>query len=105
VFVGDCMEEDADTLCALAGELGLLGVPVFLFHEGLDSGAGKVFQQIARLSRGAYCRFDSNSAEQLKALLSAVAVFAAGGRRALEDFGKSRGGVIRQLTHQMGKKP
>jgi len=105
VFVGDCMEEDADTLCALAGELGLLGVPVFLFHEGLDSGAGKVFQQIARLSGGAYCRFDSNSAEQLKALLSAVAVFAAGGRNALEDFGKSRGGVIRQLTHQMGNKP
>ena len=105
VFVGDCMEEDVDTLCALAGELGLLGVPVFVFHEGLDSGAGRVFQQIARLSRGAYCRFDSASAEQLKALLSAVAVFAAGGRHALEDFGKSRGDVIRQLTHQIRRKP
>jgi hypothetical protein len=105
VFVGDCMEEDADKLCALAGELGLLGVPIFLFHEGLDGGAGRIFQQLARLSRGAYCRFDSGSAEQLKALLSAVAVYAAGGRRALEDFGKSRGGVVRQLTHQVGKNP
>ena len=103
VFVGDCMEEDADKLCALAGELGLLGVPVFVFHEGPDAVAGRIFQQIARLSGGAYCRFDSGSAEQLKALLSAVAVYAAGGRHALEDFGKSRGGVVKQLTHQVRK--
>ncbi len=103
VFVGDCMEEDIDRLCALAGELGLLGVPIFLFHEGLDRGAGRIFQQMARLSGGAYCRFDSGSAEQLKALLSAVAVYAAGGRRALEDFGKTRGGVVKQLTHQVVK--
>ena len=34
VFVGDAMEENVDRLCQLAGELGLNGVPVFLFHEG-----------------------------------------------------------------------
>lgn len=34
VYVGDCMEEDIDHLCARAGELALLGVPVFLFQEG-----------------------------------------------------------------------
>src|SRR5215472_4413189 len=32
VFVGDAMEEKADTLCHRAGELGVLGVPVFVFH-------------------------------------------------------------------------
>src|ERR1700686_2264347 len=31
VFVGDAMEENADRLCKLAGELGLLGTPVFAF--------------------------------------------------------------------------
>jgi hypothetical protein len=34
VFVGDAMEEKVDRLCRHAGELGLLGVPIFLFHEG-----------------------------------------------------------------------
>ena len=36
VYVGDSMEEDVDRLCARAGELALLGVPVFLFQEGDD---------------------------------------------------------------------
>ena len=52
-FVGDAMEENVDRLCRLAGELGLNGVPVFVFHEGGDPIAAKAFQQIARLSRGA----------------------------------------------------
>src|SRR5205823_5229221 len=54
VFVGDAMEESVDRLCRLAGELGLLGVPVFIFHEGRDPVAASAFQQIAKLSRGAY---------------------------------------------------
>ena len=39
VYVGDCMEEDIDDLCGRAGELALLGVPVFLFQEGADARA------------------------------------------------------------------
>ncbi len=101
VFVGDCMEEDVDDLCHYAGELGLLGVPVFMFHEGGEPIAARAFRQIARLSGGAYCSFDEGSAKQLRELLSAVAVYAAGGRRALEDLGKRRGGMVRQLTHQV----
>ena len=104
VFVGDCMEEDVDTLCHYAGELGLLGVPVFVFHEGADPVAAEAFTQIARLSNGAYCRFDMGSADQLRALLGAVAVFAAGGRRALEDFSKRTGGPALQITRQLGTK-
>src|SRR3546814_8468115 len=48
VFVGDAMEEDLDHLGHLAGELGLLGVPCFMFHEGGDPVARLAFQQIAR---------------------------------------------------------
>ncbi|MDH3687952.1 MAG: VWA domain-containing protein [Gammaproteobacteria bacterium] len=103
VFVGDCMEEDVDNLCQLAGELGVLGLPAFLFHEGHDAVAERAFKQIARLTGGAYCHFDSNSAQQLRDLLSAVAVYVVGGRRALEDFGKRKGGVARLLTHQIKK--
>ena len=101
VFVGDCLEEDLDQLGQLAGELRLLGVPCFMFHEGRDEIAARAFQQIARLSGGAFCPFDTRSAKQLRDLLSAVAVFAAGGRRALADYSTKRGGVVARLTHQV----
>lgn len=101
VFVGDCMEEDVDRLCHLAGELGLLGVRTFVFQEGYDPVAMRAFEQIAKLTNGAYCRFDSSSAHQLRELLSAVAVYAAGGRRALADYGKRAGGAAMQITHQV----
>jgi hypothetical protein len=83
VYVGDCMEENIDDLCGRAGELALLGVPVFLFQEGPDARAERAFREIARLTKGAYCRFDAGAAAQLRELLSAVAVYAAGGRKAL----------------------
>jgi hypothetical protein len=103
VFVGDCMEEDVDRLCHLAGELGMLGVPVFMFHEGDEPAAQRAFKEVARLTRGAYCAFDASSAGQLRDLMSAVAVYAAGGQKALRDFGKDRSEVVRQLTRQLGK--
>ncbi len=103
VFVGDCMEEDVDRLCHLAGELGMLGVPAFLFHEGEDPAAQRAFREIARLTRGAYCAFDANSAGQLRDLLSAVAVYAAGGQQALQDFSKTRSEVVRRLTRELGQ--
>ena len=104
VFVGDCMEEDVDRLCHLAGQLGLLGLPVFMFHEGPDPVAERAFKEIARLTRGAYCAFDASSAGQLRDLLSAVAVYAAGGQKALQDFSKGRNQVVHQLTRQLEKR-
>ncbi len=103
VFVGDCMEEDVDRLCHLAGQLGVLGVPAFMFHEGDDPAARRAFEEIARLTRGACCAFDASSANQLRDLLGAVAVYAAGGQRALKDFSKNRSEVVRRLTRQLGK--
>jgi hypothetical protein len=100
VFVGDCMEEDVDTLCALAGQLAFQGVPVFIFHEGNDFTAARAFQQIAQITNGACCPFDSGSAQQLKDLLSAVAVYAAGGYKALQDFHRRKGSVVLQLMHK-----
>jgi len=103
VFVGDCMEENIDKLCGSAGELGLLNVPVFIFHEGREARAANAFRQIARLSNGAYCPFDANSAQQLRELLSAVAVYAAGGRPALEDYSRRTGGATLLLARQVAK--
>jgi len=101
VFVGDCMEEDPDQLAKLAGELGILDVPMFLFQDGADPTAAKTFSHIAKLTRGAHCRFDGNSAAQLRDLLCAVAVYAAGGRKALADHGRNHGGEVLRLIAQL----
>ena len=101
VFVGDAMEESVDRLCQLAGELGLKGVPIFLFHEGGDPIAANAFQQMAKLSRGAYLRFDLASADRLRDLLGAVAVYAAGGYRALTAYSERKGGEVLRLTSQL----
>lgn len=103
VFIGDCVEEPVDYLCQLSGQLGLLGTPLFIFHEGRDVVAKRAFKQMATLSKGAYCHFDSSSAAQLKALLGAVAVYASGGNLALEQYAKKHGKVVLQLTHQLTK--
>lgn len=103
VYVGDSMEEDIDRLCARAGELAMLGVPAFVFQEGDDAGAARAFREIARLTKGAYCRFDRGSAHQLRELLTAVAVYAAGGRKALLALsGRREAGSARQLLQQLG---
>jgi hypothetical protein len=99
VFVGDAMEESPDTLCARAGELGLCGVPVFVFQEGDDPVAANVFRQIAKLSNGAYCRFSPGSAKELADLLRAVAAYAAGGLKALETAKPTSG--TRKLLEQL----
>ena len=97
VYVGDAMEEAIDDVCAKAGEVSLLGVPVFLFQEGRDPNAERAYKEIARITHGAYCRFDAGSAHQLRALLSAVATFAAGGRRALERLSHQPDGAGARL--------
>lgn len=88
VYIGDAMEERIDDLAEKAGRLGLHGVPVFAFQEGHDPVAETAFREIARLSKGAWFRFDRSAAATLSKLLSAVAVFASGGLKALEARGR-----------------
>ena len=100
VFVGDAMEEKVDELCAKAGELGMLKVPVFMFQEGHDPAAEQAFREIARLTGGAWCRFDPGAAAQLRELLRAAAAYAAGGREALLRLAEGSGGAA-MLIGQM----
>jgi hypothetical protein len=101
VFVGDAMEEDVDELGHLAGEVGLRGVRAFMFHEGDDPGAVRAFRQIAQLTGGACCRFDAGSPAQLRELLRAVAAYAAGGMKALQDLGRRERGMVRLIASQV----
>jgi hypothetical protein len=95
IFIGDAFEEDEDELIPQARELGRLGVPAFMFQEGDDHEVEKVFRKIARVTRGAYCRFDPGAARQLGELLKAVAVFVTGGMEALES--RTDAGAIKLL--------
>ena len=93
VLVGDAMEESLDDLCAGAGELGLRGVPAFMFQEGYDPVCEQAFREIAKLTRGAYCRFAPGAAHELGELLRAAAAYAAGGMKALADLKNRRSTV------------
>lgn len=89
VYIGDCVEEDVDGLCARAGEMGVLGVPAFIFQEGAEPHATQAFREIARLSGGAHFALDSRAPGELAALLRAAAVYAASGRDGLERLRRS----------------
>ena len=101
VYVGDAMEEPVDDLCAAAGELGLLGVKAFLFHEGHDPIAANAFREIARLTGGAYARFDAGAPDALASLLRAAATYASGGLDALNRL-SARDTSARKLLTGMG---
>ena len=76
-------------------------MPVFVFQEGHDPVAEPAFREIARLSRGAYCRFDLSAAHELAELLRAVAAYAAGGMKALTDLKAKSAGAVK-LLQQLG---
>ena len=104
VYIGDAMEEEIDQLAQKAGELGIRGVPAFIFQEGRDPTAERAFREIARLTKGAWFRFDRSSADTLKRLLSAVAVFAAGGLKALEARGTAEDRLMITSLKGAGRK-
>lgn len=102
VFVGDAFEEDLDEVGQIAGQLGMLGVRAFLFQEGHKPEAERAFRHIARLTKGAHCRFDASSPDQLRELLGAVAAYAAGGRKALADLSQRSSKSVKLIASQVG---
>jgi hypothetical protein len=96
IFIGDALEEEPDEVIPEARELGRLGVPAFMFQEGDDQKVEQVFREIAKVTGGAYCRFDPGAARQLAELLKAVAVFATVGVAALAARGDA--GAVKLLS-------
>ena len=84
------------------GELGLLGVKGFLFHEGANPIAGRAFGELARLTGGAYARFDASAPQSLAGLLRAAAAYASGGTGALARLAAGDS-EARKLLTAMGK--
>jgi len=103
VYIGDACEEPVNSIYRIAGELGLHKTPVFMFQEHYDKPVESIYREIARLTGGAYCRFDMNSPDLLKELLSAVAIYAAGGSRALKMFADKGTAQLQEMTRQLLK--
>jgi hypothetical protein len=101
VFIGDACEEVPDRLLGKAGELGIAGLPLFMFQEGKDSAVEATFRDMARLSGGAWARFDHGSASELAALLGAVARFAAAGKNAMLEHGGASSDGVKLLLEQL----
>lgn len=97
-FIGDAVEESPLVLYAATAGLP----PLFLFQEGhglaiyVDQRGEivqphpvqtveEIFRELARLTGGAYSKFDATAAKQLGDLLRAVAAFAIGGLAALAN--------------------
>ncbi|OSQ44695.1 hypothetical protein [Thalassospira sp. MCCC 1A01428] len=105
VYVGDCVEEAADDLAHLAGQLGISGTRVFVFQDGRDNDATKVFRDMARLGNGAFARLDGSAASVLRDFLGGVASFILGGFDALNDYNKTKSSSdIHFLTDQLRRK-
>lgn len=104
IYVGDALEEPIDHLCIQAGEIALLNLPIFIFHEGGDPVAARGFRQLTHITGGAYMAFDQASAAQLRDLLCAVAAFAVGGLAALNDYAKKTGTSILALADQLERR-
>ncbi len=105
VYVGDAMEEPIDDLCTLAGELGLLGVKAFMFHEGHDPDAAQAFREMARLTGGAYARFDIGAPHALAELLRGAAAYAASGVEGLARLAPRSEQARDLLTAMKGPEP
>jgi hypothetical protein len=80
IFIGDACEEEPQTLYDAVKGLP----PLFMFQEGDDPNTEKVFRELARLTKGQYFKFTAGAARDVAELLHEIAVYAAGGLKALE---------------------
>ena len=85
IFVGDAVEESANVLNDIAVRCRLAKRPLYIFQEGSDEAASRIFASMAALSGGVHFSLGDNSADRLRRLLQSVIRLATGGRKALES--------------------
>lgn len=95
ILIGDCCEEPLSEIERLTAALRR-SVPVYAFHEGDDTAGRAALEAIASLTGGVMLPFNSNSPNQLRELLGAVAAYVVGGLEALADH---RPEVVKLITH------
>lgn len=100
ILVGDepVVSQSRATAYKYAESLGKKGIPVFAFQEGDLFGADKDFRAIAEKSGGFYDHFTGDSKVDFGDRLRVAAVFATGGKTALDNFLKKSKSTSNQLS-------
>ena len=104
IIVGDAFHDDPDDLdkaAISANRLRRAGTRVFLMQLGDDLSTARKLQYLARVSGGAYFRFDPRTQErQFSEMWKAMSVYAAGGEEAVKTTGGQAATVLLQHLQQ-----
>jgi hypothetical protein len=101
-YIGDVFEESLRQGRKLADEMGQRGIKLIVLHDTADWTArrdAEIFLDLARRTGGCVLPFDANSADRLRNLLGAIAVFAVGGAELLREKRGELPGAVMLLEH------
>jgi hypothetical protein len=104
IVVGDAFHDDQDTLdeAALAAiQLRRAGTRLFFIQQGDNPVTARKLQYLARVSGGAYFRFDPRTQErQFAEMWGALSIYAAGGEEAVKAAGGQAGTLLLEHLKQ-----
>jgi hypothetical protein len=104
IIVGDAFHDDPDGLdeaAICANQLRRAGTRVFLMQLGDDLITARRLQYLARISGGAYFRFDARTQErQFSEMWKAVSAYASGGEEAVKMTGGQAATLLLQHLQQ-----
>jgi hypothetical protein len=106
IYIGDVFEESVVQGRRLADALGTQGTKLIVLHDTADPAArrdAEVFWDLAKRTGGCVLPFDAGTSGRLRALLSAVAVYAVGGEKLLRERRHDLPGAVALLEH-LGKR-
>jgi hypothetical protein len=105
IIIGDAFHDDPnglDEAAISANRLRRAGTRVFLIQLGDDPVTARRLQYLARLSDGAYFRFDPRTQErQFSEMWAAMSIYAAGGEEAVKTTGGQAATVLLQHLKQV----
>ena len=101
-YIGDVYEESPGRGRKLADELGAKGIKLIVLHDTAHWTArrdAEVFLDLARRTGGCVLPFDADAPARLRELLAAIAVYAVGGAKLLQEKRAELPGAVVLLRH------
>ena len=102
VYIGDVFEESIHRGRALADSMGTQGTKLIVLHDTADPAArhyAETFWDLAKRTGGCVLGFDAKAPDRLRDILSAVAVYAVGGEKLLQQRRRDLPGAVALLEH------
>jgi hypothetical protein len=104
IIVGDAFHDDADGLdeaAMSANRLRRVGTKLFLLQQGDDPITARRLQYLAKVSGGAYFRFDPRTQErQFSEMCEAISAYATGGEEAVKATGQQAATLVLEHLKQ-----